>query len=351
MSTDTVGYTTPLGKEASQTKEYHSIEVHKAPLKNRCCKNVMSYRQKATIAEHLVYFCALSTASYFGVVTRIYLGELSQWNGVPLFHSLYPEIVGTAIMGFVGSHKNLLEDNHKAVYQAIATGLCGSITTFSSWNLEATNVLLQIDIYPIDNVARVIAWLTIILIGFGMPVAALYFGKHLARLSPWNDHKLPPADTNTATKKVEGVVFVIVWLVFTVVGIVVPYVVNRYDLLFSIVLSALGTYIRWQLSPLNKAFKHFRLGTFIVNIFGSWVLAAVAVSIRHLGTNEQDVAHQFLIGLGTGFCGCLTTVSTFAVELTILPLKDTYTYALCSIFLAQVGLIVVTGTYHWVNAS
>ncbi len=31
---------------------------------------------------------------------------------------------------------------------------------------------------------------SIIILGFGMSVSALYFGKHLAQLSQWNDLKL-----------------------------------------------------------------------------------------------------------------------------------------------------------------
>ncbi len=43
------------------------------------------------------------------------------------------------------SPKKLLEVKSKVIYQGIATGLCGSITTFSSGNLEALNVLVQVD--------------------------------------------------------------------------------------------------------------------------------------------------------------------------------------------------------------
>ena len=58
--------------------------------------------------------------------------------------------------GFIISHKRVLEKNHGAVYQAIATGLYGSITTFSSWNSEATSVLIQANEYPPDNAQRVV---------------------------------------------------------------------------------------------------------------------------------------------------------------------------------------------------
>ena len=353
-----------LSEQASQIPNYQSIEENRGdpPAEGaersgceRCCTKCTSYRQKGTVIEHLVYFCALSVASYIGVVTRIYLALLAQWNGVPYFHSLYPEIVGTAIMGFIGSHKRLLQVKHKLFYQAVATGLCGSITTFSSWNSEAATILLQIDQQPADNVTRIVGWFTTLLLGIGMPIVALQFGKHIACLSPWSDQRLSTQEDSAPMKRyviIEGAVFVIAWVVLTIIGVTVPFAVNRYDLLFSIVFSAFGTYTRWHLSPLNSAFEQFKLGTFIVNVLGSWVLGSVAVSKRYLATlgiSEQDIVHHVLAGLGTGFCGCLTTVSTFAVELTTLSLRGTYLYALSSILLAQVGLIVIRGPYEWAS--
>ncbi len=351
--TDTTQHATPLAVEVSQIRDYQSIgKTHREILLRRqYCEMIFSHYQKATVAEHAVYFFALSIASYIGVVIRIYLAKLSVWNGVPLFHSLFPEIVGTVLMGIIISHKKLFEVKSKVVYQGIATGLCGSITTFSSWNLEAANVLLQVDWNPVNNVTRIVAWLTIIFLGFGMSVSALYFGKHLAQLSPWNDSKLANTDVIVPTKKyviMEGIIIFTVWLAMTVISITILCVpVKRYDLLFSIVFSAAGTYIRWHLSPFNKLFAHFQLGTYVVNVFGSWILAAITVCIQHFELNT--FTHQLLFGLGTGFCGCLTTVSTLSVELITLPLMSSYMYALCSTISAQVGLVVIIGTYNWVH--
>ena len=137
------------------------------------------YHQKGSIYEHAVYFTSLATASYVGVLVRIYSSELAHWDGVALFPSLYPQIVGTIIMGFISSHQHLLASKHVFLYQAIATGLCGSITTFSSWNSEAVSSLLQTGQEPPDNIVRVLAWSTTLLLGLGMSSAALTVGRHL----------------------------------------------------------------------------------------------------------------------------------------------------------------------------
>ncbi len=310
------------------------------------------YRQKGSLYEHAVYFACLATASYAGVLIRIYLSELANWDGVALFPSLYPQIVGTLIMGFICSHKRLLATRHAFFYQAIATGLCGSITTFSSWNSEAVSSLLQTGQNPPDNIVRVLAWGTTLFLGVGMSSASLSVGRHLALLSPWSDSKRRrPPSTKTSSpccnvSTVEGTVFLSLWIVATLLVAVVPYVLGRQELVFTCILASFGTYVRWHLAPLNSAFLNkFKLGTFLVNVGGAWLLGGV-VCVRDLYT-EEPLLHDALVGLATGFCGCLTTVSTFALELSSLPVKSSYLYAFTSIALAQLGLVLIRGTVQW----
>lgn len=324
-----------------------TVEQVKAPSsQNQCC-----YRQKGSFYEHVVYFCCLSVASYVGVVARIYLTELANWDSVPFFPSLYPQMVGTMIMGFTASHKLvLMYSNNSFLYQAIATGLCGTITSFSTWNSEAASSLLQTGQVPPDTVARVLGWGTTLLLGLGMSTGALTVGCHLAMLSPWANSKQldkSPEVTDKCQTHLKGCVFIFTWLVSTILIIVVPYLVGRRDLIFSILFAALGTYCRWHLSPLNSAFQHFKLGTFLVNVGGSWLLGGVLSTQRFI--DEGALLQQVLIGLAIGFCGCITTVSTFAVELSSLSLRSSYLYAFTSILLAQIGIVLIRGTVQWIK--
>lgn len=50
-------------------------------------------------------------------------------------------------------------------------------------------------------------------------------------------------------------------------------------------------------------------GTFVVNVAGSFVLGAVAS-----GVTSGEVPAGVLTAVGTGFCGALTTFSTFGYE-------------------------------------
>lgn len=307
--------------------------------------------QKASCIEHVGFFCALSVSSYFGILARIYLTELAAWNGLPLFPAFYSEVVGTTIMGFVLSHKQLLEKNHKLTYQALATGLCGSLTTFSSWNNDAASVLIQYgEEYP-DNVTRVIGWMTVLIVGFGMPIAALRFGEHIGYFSPWADQRTGERvykDPKKVAKVLEIASYIVFWVVATSTVVVIPLIFfNRHDFMFSFVLASLGTYLRWHLSPLNSAFQHFKLGTFLVNVIGTWVLGAAYLLDHHHEEETGIEMKGLLYGATAGFCGCLTTVSTFAVELSTLSLGGTYLYGLSSVLAAQLGLIAIRGTYWW----
>ena len=333
------------------TSQVVDAEVIQAPESTR--NNCSCYWQKAGVLEHVVYFCALAIASYAGVVIRIYLSKIAQWNGVPLFPSFSAELVGTVIMGFIGAHQKSLASSHKALYQSIATGLCGSITTFSSWNSEAIQVLLQIDQDRPDNVTRIIGWITTLILGVGMPAGALLFGRHLSLLSPWSDHWQEGGNAVENHSKffimLEGISFFLLWVLLTCLIVALPYHFSRLDLMFSIIFASFGTYVRWHLAPLNSLFKNFKLGTFIVNVGGAWILGAMFIAKRHY-SNQLGASHlvvQVLSGVATGFCGCLTTVSTFAVELTSLSLAWSYVYAVSSILSAQFGLIIVVGVYEW----
>lgn len=68
----------------------------------------------------------------------------------------------------------------------------------------------------------------------------------------------------------------------------------------------------------------FPWGTFTVNVFGSFILGVLAAS-----THRLDPA--LAAGLSTGFCGALTTYSTFSYEtLRLLEGRDSF-YAAANI--------------------
>jgi CrcB protein len=72
--------------------------------------------------------------------------------------------------------------------------------------------------------------------------------------------------------------------------------------------AAFGAPLRYLIDRAVQARQHtrFPLGTFTVNVFGSFILGLVAATVVP-GTVVDSI-------VGTGFCGALTTYSTFSYE-------------------------------------
>ena len=89
-------------------------------------------------------------------------------------------------------------------------------------------------------------------------------------------------------------------------------------------------------------FKGFPAGTFLANMLGTLFIGALFAARGGLWfRTPSNVTCQVLSGLGDGFCGCLTTVSTFIVEMKQLyPRRACIVYVTLSILIGQMVLYV-----------
>lgn len=315
--------------------------------------------------EHFITIVGLYLATYVGVLLRIYLSYFSLWDGVQHFPSMWAQVVGTAFIGALIAYKDKLQENHKILYTSLSTGLCGSLTTFSSWNAEASKVLLQLNettlqpLHSAQHASRAVGFFTVLLLGVGMPVAALLLGKNCAELLSFS---------NNSSMKHCSVIFCCLnktWLLFlfSIVGyafvtlnmILICLFTNSYQIMFSLIFGGLGTYLRWRLSFLDKHtskfkfIKDFPFGTFLANSIGSVMLAGTLVSIAYTSVEIPDniIVSALLFGIAIGFCGSLTTVSTFVSQLCALPFRSAMIYSVVSLIVAQLVFTAVLGTYSW----
>ncbi|KAI5481203.1 hypothetical protein MNV49_005638 [Pseudohyphozyma bogoriensis] len=94
---------------------------------------------------------------------------------------------------------------------------------------------------------------------------------------------------------------------------------------FAIVLGPPGTLLRFELSKrLNSRNKTFPIGTFAANTIAVFFIALASMLQRRGATGALGCAA--LQGLKDGFCGSLSTVSTFVVELRNLGRRESWRY-------------------------
>ncbi|KAJ1921309.1 hypothetical protein IWQ60_006783 [Tieghemiomyces parasiticus] len=308
------------------------------------------------------------------------------------------------------------------LFKGITTGLCGSITTFSSWQLQvfqtAFRVRDDVDINPVasqrtlppTHFDSLLGAFTHLVVTWCVALVGLKFGHHLAggwsnanpyrllyspqrrRPFPVNpDVKLadrlepvpfPNAQPHLVRRVLDRLVIVLGlggWA-GVIVGACLSYYWREYSL--AACFAPLGTLLRFWLARLNRPSARTEernrrglgrisgllnlrgpsvgvlpWGTFIANIAGTALLGVLFLLGRNVfvihravgGGRESPAFCQLRQAMMDGLCGCLTTVSTLAVEAAVLvpTLTRSYLYTLLSILTAQALLVISAGFYEW----
>ncbi|CAG8482123.1 8994_t:CDS:2 [Paraglomus brasilianum] len=245
----------------------------------------------------------LIASSIAGVLIRVKLTELNSYPGVPVFPLLYAQFVGCLIMGICVQSKDMLFDMYYPLYVGISTGLCGSITSFSSFELATFRAVIN------DGIGYgIMAGLTHVMITIGMSVAAFWFGKDLTELVTskyWKNkkkrmYKLVPMDFRKNGSKLDFgcvVIGAIVWIAAVSLAIVWG---EQRPILFATVFGPVGTLCRWRLGAFNSAKTSFPLGTFAANMLGSLCISILFL-LSH-GSVSSVIGCDIIAGLSDGFC-------------------------------------------------
>jgi CrcB protein len=101
----------------------------------------------------------------------------------------------------------------------------------------------------------------------------------------------------------------------------------------------LGCLLRWYLAIfLNRYFPAIPPGTLAANLIGCYIIgAAVAFFLSY-----PNLAPEWRLFLTTGFCGGLTTFSTFSAEVVILLQSGRSIFALGAVAAHLLGSLLMT---------
>ena len=103
--------------------------------------------------------------------------------------------------------------------------------------------------------------------------------------------------------------------------------------------AALGALLRWQLGgKLNSLFPTIPPGTLAANLIGAYV---VGVAIAFFAT-VPGIPPEWRLFVITGFCGGLTTFSTFSAEVTVLLQEGRPGWALAAAATHLAGSLLMT---------
>jgi fluoride exporter len=265
------------------------------------------------------------------------------------------------------------------LYIGLATGFCGSFTSFSTFMRDCFLALsnssppfqsplsgFSDQALPRNGGFSFLALFAILIFEPAVSIGGLYVGGHLAIALDEYLPSIPFIITSRVLDRLGVVLGLGSWIGAIILCVLPPDRPMgpasteggtweteswRGSVLFAIVLAPLGCITRFYASILlNTRVPSFPLGTFVVNILGS-ALAACFFALQHTSLGSAigggRVGCQLLQGAMEGFCGCLTTVSTWVLELTGLRRRAAYVYGITSLVAGVMVMVVVMGPVRW----
>jgi fluoride exporter len=103
--------------------------------------------------------------------------------------------------------------------------------------------------------------------------------------------------------------------------------------------AAAGALLRWQLGiRLNSLFPLVPPGTFAANMIGGYIIGFAAAFL----VQAPNLAPEWRLFIITGFCGGLTTFSTFSAEVVTQLQEGRWLWAMGAIAAHVIGSLIMT---------
>lgn len=336
------------------------------------------------LARHAAIVGLLMFSAIWGTLAREGMVALNTYDGESVAPLIWAQAVGCLIMGVaIGANREPIERTYPPAYIMITTGLCGSITTFSKWMLDVFRAFGDQRHFDRGGLHNVMDALSQTAVTLGMALISVEAGvalssvvnveKLVAAFHHWRSRpglhpsRTPRADLTDGESKTHMVqarptlildtCMFLLGLIFWIGCALLCALYGGFrHVTFSLVLAPAGTVARWYLSRLNTHALSRRfslpLGTLAANLLATALICAAFTASR-AGSIPTSFAGrltgcQALQGLQDGFCGCLSTVSTFAVELrTIKPRRNALRYALLSWLAGLLLCVLLLGAPWW----
>lgn len=286
----------------------------------------------------------LMPASIFGVLARLGLQALTTYDGESIFPLAYVQATGCFIMGIGLRMKGPFGNFYGPLYTAFTTGFCGSLTTFSGWQVDVFDSWVNSGQFHRGGLRDFMDGLTQTWVTLVLSLASLKFGVYVCGVAqPYFSAPRPP------TKNVRYTLTILAILTyaatFPAYFLLPPNF--RHQATAALLFSFPGTLTRYLLSiNLNPRLKIIPLGTFIANSLGTALLGFFHV-LQGFTSAVSPNTCSLLQGLGDGYCGCLTTISTFAAEISALKGWKAVAYTTISWIAGQLLLLVIMGSSFW----
>ncbi|MFS2122597.1 fluoride efflux transporter CrcB [Pseudomonas sp. Pseusp97] len=108
--------------------------------------------------------------------------------------------------------------------------------------------------------------------------------------------------------------------------------------------AALGALLRWVLGlKLNTLLPSMPPGTVVANLVGGYIIGAAIAFFA----NTPGVAPEWRLLIITGFCGGLTTFSTFSAEVVVLLQQGRLAWAMGTVATHLAGSLLMTLAGLW----
>lgn len=304
--------------------------------------------------QHTPIIINIVHGSIWGVVARRGINQLTGYGGY-LGGVVWSNFSACLIMGILISSDNIWTNLNKKkssipLYVGMTTGFCGTFSSFSSLILESFLKCIDTSRYPnggygiMEFLSVVLAQVAISIFGYSIGKELMqYFDERCFQLSLKMYHIFEMGSLGLGI----GLYIADIVLVATVPS-------SRLWT-FSILFAPFGALLRYGLGrQFNLTFKNFPLGTFLANVIGSLLLSIFTLLAKGQINFQEPIIKsiiscQVLVGLDDGFCGALTTVSTFVVEIIGLKPIRRYIYGITSIIVSFCLFILTLGSYNWTH--